>query len=287
MASTRPIFPCAGAARHGRPGVADRGGDRKRLLGLGDVVDAQHRRAGPGGGERQRDRAAEPLVRVDTRRRSLAIELLRLAPGTTGKPSAAICGRPRILKLRVVGWRLAEAEAGIDPDPFTRATPAATAASARALQEGGHLGHDILVARPALHRARLNLHGHQHHLASELRGDIGAVRRPAQRGDAPSFHIKTPAAIAARAAAGFMVSTEIGMSLSWRTASITGATQAISSASAASGARGRVDLAANVEDVGPLGDQPPGVRERRPPTVREPARHQRSYPGVTLTTSNT
>jgi hypothetical protein len=56
-----------------------------------------------------------------------------------------------------------------------------------------------------------------------------------------SFQIVAPAATAARATAGFMVSIEIGTALSRRTASITGMTRAISSASATGSAPGRVD----------------------------------------------
>jgi hypothetical protein len=66
-------------------------------------------------------------------------------------------------------------------------------------------------------------------------GASGAKRRAAT-----SFQIVAPAATAARATAGFMVSIEIATSLAARIASISGTTRAISSAAGTGVAPGRV-----------------------------------------------
>src|SRR5580658_5625995 len=58
MARTRPRY--CGAVM--RSGLADRLRDRKRLTGLGDVVNPHRRRAGPRRRQGQGDRAAEALV---------------------------------------------------------------------------------------------------------------------------------------------------------------------------------------------------------------------------------
>jgi len=69
-------------------------------------------------------------------------------------------------QLEIVSTVLAETEAGIDDDAL--AGDAARSARADALGEKrADLRHHVAVARPALHRARLSLHVHQAHPASE------------------------------------------------------------------------------------------------------------------------
>ena len=90
--------------------------------------------------------------------------------------------------------------------------------------------------------------------------DRQAVGR--RRSAVTSFHVVAPAATAARATAGFMVSTEIGTAVSPRSARITGndAGDLVLGADR-SGARPG-GFAADVEHVGALGDQPAGVGQR-------------------------
>ena len=63
----------------------------------------------------------------------------------------------------------------------------------------------------------------------------------AKRKAVTSFHMSAPAASAARATLGFMVSIEMGISLSARMARISGATRAVSTSASTCDAPGRVD----------------------------------------------
>src|SRR6185312_13300060 len=117
MASTRPRAPFVPLVM--ASGVADRSGHRKRLPRFGDVVDAQHRRAALGRRKRQGDRAAEALLGAgaiagDLRDRALAA-------GAEHDPETERRDlRQAADEIEIVRRRLAEAEAGIDPDVLTR-----------------------------------------------------------------------------------------------------------------------------------------------------------------------
>src|SRR4051794_33387921 len=92
-----------------------RRGHGEGLAHLGDVVDAQDVRALGGGEDRGGDRAAEALVgggAVD-----LADEAL--AGGADDQGPAELAQLPEApQQLHVVGGGLAEADAGIEPDPL-------------------------------------------------------------------------------------------------------------------------------------------------------------------------
>ena len=87
----------------------------------------------------------------------------------------------------------------------SRAMPASSQAPRARQQKVAHFGHDVVVARRRLHRARLALHVH------EADADVALARTasiaPGSRSAATSLTIAAPAAIAARMTAGLRVST--------------------------------------------------------------------------------
>ena len=86
-------------------------------------------------------------------------------------------------ELEVLVRRLAEADAGVDADALL-ADPAASTANADALlEEGQHIGDDVVVVRSGLHRPRLPLHVHETHVRASVRDHLGHLRVAAQRGD--------------------------------------------------------------------------------------------------------
>src|SRR4051812_1204874 len=134
-----------------------RRGHGEGLADLGDIVDAEDVGALGGGEDRGGDRAAEALVgggAVDPADEALArgadhqgaAELTQLAEAAQ--------------QLHAVGAGLAEADAGIEPDPLCG--DAGRAGNFEPLgEEGPDRGDDIVVAGVLLHRPRLAEHVHE------------------------------------------------------------------------------------------------------------------------------
>jgi hypothetical protein len=91
---------------------------------------------------------------------------LREVPITTGAPDRDdLVEAPE--QLEVVLDRLAEADAGVEPDALLR-DPLAGREREPLLEECLHLVDDVVVARVELHRARVAQHVHQAAVGSRL-----------------------------------------------------------------------------------------------------------------------
>jgi hypothetical protein len=138
---------------------------------------------------------------------------------------------------QVVGGGLAEADARIQPD-LLALDPGGHGGEGPGQQEGLDLGDHVVIARASCivpGSPSMCISTTSQPSSAATSGASGAKRRAAT-----SFQIVAPAATAARATAGFMVSIEIATSLVARIASISGTTRAISSAAGTGVAPGRV-----------------------------------------------
>ena len=170
--------------------------------------------------------------------------------GETGGDQRVEVGEQR----EVVADGLAEADAGVDPDLARR--PSAAAASARSTRNAPHLGHDVVVAGVGLHGPGVAQHVHRDEpdAGPGRRGHVGQVAET-------SLTSVAPAAMAASATSA------------WRVSMLTRTSPASASIDGDHPAAflGRIDglgagpgrLAADVDDVGALGDQRPAVGDGR------------------------
>ena len=85
-------------------------------------------------------------------------------------------------ELEILRRRLAEADPGIEADTLL-GDAGRDREPKPLLEEGGHLGSNVLVARVDLHGAWLALHVHQAEIGAALRHDLGQIGVAPQRGD--------------------------------------------------------------------------------------------------------
>ena len=78
-------------------------------------------------------------------------------------------------QLEVLVGRLAEADPGIDADPLL-ADPLLDGEREALLEEGQHIGDDVVVVRSDLHRSRLALHVHETDERVSAGHDLGHAR---------------------------------------------------------------------------------------------------------------
>ena len=162
-------------------------------------------------------------------------------------------------QLEVVRGGLAEADPGVEQDALL-GDPLRDGERQPLLQERLDLRDDVVIARFALHRARLAEHVHQAAVDAALRR-----RAPPSPGRArsavTSLTSVAPASSATAATAAFEVSIESCVPAPASPAT-TGSTRAISSAAATGSAPGRVDSPPTSRMSAPLGGQLAAVRDR-------------------------
>jgi hypothetical protein len=84
-------------------------------------------------------------------------------------------------ELEVLLDGLAEADARVEGDPLLR-NAGVDGESQSFLEEGGDLGHNVVVGRILLHRTRLALHVHQAEVGAGLGDDLRQLRVGSERG---------------------------------------------------------------------------------------------------------
>ena len=205
---------------------------------------------------------------------------LRDAPTTIGQPSARSSVEPR-QQRQVVRGRLGEAEPGIDEDaPQRHAGGHGRVDALRQL--GDHLAHHVVVARVRVHVGRRAAQ-----VAEDERTRRGARRRAAARDRArrptTSFTISAPASSAAAATAALYVSMRDGDRAGERAHHRQHARRLLFGRHRRRARPRR--LAAHVDDVGAVGDEPPPWAMAAAASSEAPPSENES--GVTLTTPMT